>query len=198
MVNRPASDGSAKPRFRANRWQDSDVEHPLSALIVPVPEAEPLVGGLRAEMDPAAALGVPAHVTVMFPFVPPADIDDEVLAAVREVVAAVPAFEARFPRVEWFDEDVVWLAPEPAAPFVALAEGIRVRFGLEPYGGAHGSEVTPHLTVGHGAPLPRLRTAEAELEAGLPVPARVGSARLMAGSDIAGSWTTVAEFSLPG
>ena len=174
------------------------MEHRLSALIVPVPEAEPLVGGLRAELDPAAALGVPAHVTVMFPFVPPGDADDKVLAVVEELVAAVPAFEARFVRVEWFNENVVWLAPEPAAPFVALAEGIRSRFGLEPYGGAHGSEVTPHLTVGHGAPLPRLRTAAAELTAGLPLRAHVGSVRLMAGSDVAGSWRSVAEFSLPG
>ncbi|MFD1528908.1 2'-5' RNA ligase family protein [Pseudonocardia aurantiaca] len=173
------------------------MEHRLSALIVPVPEAEPLVGRLRAELDTAAALGVPAHVTVMFPFVPPADVDDKVLAVVQDVVAAVPAFEARFPRVEWFDEDVVWLAPEPAAPFVALAEGIRARFGLEPYEGAHGLKVIPHLTVGHRAPLPRMRTAAAELEPGLPLRAHVGSVRLMAGSDVAGSWTTVAEFSLP-
>jgi hypothetical protein len=44
MVNRPASDGSTKPHFRANPWQASDVEHQLSALIVPVPEAEPMIG----------------------------------------------------------------------------------------------------------------------------------------------------------
>jgi 2'-5' RNA ligase len=170
----------------------------MSALIVPVPEAEPLVGRLRAELDASAALGVPAHVTIMFPFVPPAAIDDAVLAAAREIFAAVPAFEVRFPRVKWFDDDVVWLAPEPAEPFVALTEAVRARFGLDPYEGAHGPGVVPHLTVGNGAPLPRLRDVAAELETGLPVRASVRSVRLAAGRETPGSWRTVAEFSLSG
>ena len=42
-----------------------------SAVIVPVPEAEPAVGGLRAALDRAAVWGVPAHVTLLYPFVTP-------------------------------------------------------------------------------------------------------------------------------
>ena len=38
-----------------------------SAVVIPVPEAEPLVGELRLEHDPAAAAGVPAHVTLLSP-----------------------------------------------------------------------------------------------------------------------------------
>jgi len=42
-----------------------------SAVLVPVLEAERVVSPHRSRLDGAAALGVPAHVTVLFPFVPP-------------------------------------------------------------------------------------------------------------------------------
>jgi 2'-5' RNA ligase len=173
------------------------VEHTLSAVVVPVPEAEPRVGTLRATLDPSAALGVPAHVTIMFPFVPPADIDDGVLAALREVFAAAPAFEVEFSKIGWFP-DVVWWAPEPAEPFVALTRAVSARFGMEPYEGGHGDVVVPHLTIGHGAPMERLRAAEAEVAAGPPVRATVRSAALLTGSRAAASWSTVAELPLGG
>jgi 2'-5' RNA ligase len=171
------------------------VEPTLSAVVVPVPEAEPRVGALRAALDPSAALGVPAHVTVMFPFLPPADIDDGVLAALGEVLAA-PAFDIRFSSVAWFGEDVVWWAPEPAAPFVALARAVAARFSLRPYGGDHGDGIIPHLTIGHGGPREQLRMAADEVAAGPAVQARVRSVALMTGSGEPDSWRTVAEFPL--
>ena len=173
------------------------VESTLSAVVVPVPEAEPRVGVLRAALDPSATLGVPAHVTILYPFVPPAAIDDGVLAALGEVFAAAPAFEVGFSKVSWFGEDSVWWAPEPAEPFVALTRAVSARFGLLPYEGAHAG-IRPHLTIGHEAPIERLRAAEAEVAAGPPVLAAVRSAVLMAGSRAPGSWTTVAELPLGG
>jgi 2'-5' RNA ligase len=169
----------------------------LSAVVVAVPESEPLVGRLRSELDAAASWGVPAHVTVLFPFLPPAEIDDGVLAGLTEAVATVPGFATTFERVDWFGEDVLWLAPSPAAPFVALTAAVQARFGLAPYGGAYGDEPVPHLTVGHDAPAERLRAAAAELEPGLPVHARVRSARLIVGSR-GGTvpWRTAAELPL--
>src|SRR5437660_989822 len=47
---------------------------PESALLIPVPEAEPLVGQWRLEHDPSARAGVPPHVTLLYPFLPPDDI----------------------------------------------------------------------------------------------------------------------------
>jgi 2'-5' RNA ligase len=174
------------------------VESTLSAVVVPVPEAEPRVAALRAALDPSAALGVPAHVTIMFPFVPPSRIDGGVLAALGEVFAAAPAFEVGFSKIGWFSDDAVWWAPEPAEPFVALTRAVSARFGLEPYEGEHGDDVVPHLTIGHGAPIERLRAAEAEVAAGPPVRAAVRSAVLMTGTREPASWTTLAELPLGG
>ena len=51
-----------------------------SAVIVAIPEAEAAVAALRLRLDPAAAWGVPAHVTVLYPFLPPDEIDGRALA----------------------------------------------------------------------------------------------------------------------
>jgi 2'-5' RNA ligase len=156
-----------------------------SAVIVPVPAAEPLVGALRAELDGHAALGVPAHVTVMAPFLQSAALDVATVAELAATVAAVPAFDVEFGAVRWFDERLVWLAPEPAGPFVELTRAVGDRFGLLPYGGEY--EPVPHLTVGYDAPLERLHAVAAELTRGLPVRTRIEQAVLF--TETAGRWS---------
>jgi hypothetical protein len=41
-----------------------------SAIIMPVAEVEPIVSPLRLQCDQSAALGVAAHITLLFPFYP--------------------------------------------------------------------------------------------------------------------------------
>jgi hypothetical protein len=118
-----------------------------SALIVAVPEAEPVVAGLRQAHDPSAKLGVPAHVTVLFPFVPAADVDRN-LATLRELFVGVPSFGYRFDRVERFGDTTVFLAPEPRSAFSNLTEQVAARWPEHPpYEGVF-EVVIPHLTVG--------------------------------------------------
>jgi hypothetical protein len=86
-------------------------------VIVAVPETEDVVGPHRAALDRAASGGVPAHVTVLYPFVPPSKIDDQVIRILADALQTVPAFRAAFPRVAWFGHEVVWLALDPVQPF---------------------------------------------------------------------------------
>jgi 2'-5' RNA ligase len=117
---------------------------PRTALIVAIPEAESAVGGLRLAHDWSAPLGVPAHVTILFPFANAADVDEE---AIAEVVASFPAFAFELDRVGRFDDGPVWLHPEPSAPFAALTDAVWHRFpDYPPYEGAH-DVIVPHLTV---------------------------------------------------
>jgi len=167
-----------------------------SALIVAVPEVEPAVRDLRSTLDSAAAWGVPAHVTVLYPFVPPDRLTAAVLREVAATVVAQPRFRVTFERVSWFGESVVWLEPSPDDPFRALISVIWQRFpSYPPYGGAH-DEVIPHLTVGHDHPLPVLRDAAAAVSERLPVTAQVSAVRLIAGAHEPGSWHTLCEFPL--
>jgi len=119
---------------------------PRTALIVVVPEAEPAVRELRLAHDWSAPLGVPAHITILFPFAAPADIDE---AGVADVVSSIAAFDFELDRVERFADGAVWLHPEPSAPFSALTEAVWRRFpDYPPYGGVH-DVLVPHLTVSY-------------------------------------------------
>jgi 2'-5' RNA ligase len=169
-----------------------------SAILVPVPEAEPVVGALRAGLDRSAGLGVPAHVTVLYPFVPPQQITGAVIAAAASAVASVASFECQFAGTGWFGADVLWLTPEPAGPFRSLTAAVHAAFPqYPPFRGAF-AEVIPHLTVGDRPEGGRatLRAAEAEVLPMLPVCTRVSRAWLMAGTDAPGSWRVLAALPL--
>ena len=64
-----------------------------TALIVPVPEGDPLVAEHRAAHDPSAALGVPAHITVLFPWIEVSDLAETARASLRSIVGDLAAFE---------------------------------------------------------------------------------------------------------
>ncbi len=165
-------------------------------MLILVPEAESVVARHRAVLDGAAAIGVPAHVTVLYPFVPPERTDDAVIAALARAIRSVQAFDVTFRRLRWFDRSVLWLAPEPTEPFAALTAAVREAFpDYVPYGGAH-ADVVPHLTVGQDRPEDALESAARAIEPGLPVTARVIAAVLMHGSLEPDSWSVVAELPL--
>ncbi len=75
------------------------------------------MGRHRRRLDRAAGWGVPAHVTVLYPFLPPQALSGQVLATLSAVIASVRAFECTFATTAWFDQEVLWLAPEPEQPF---------------------------------------------------------------------------------
>ena len=149
---------------------------PQTALIIAVPEAEPLVGEWRERYD-NASVGVPAHVTLLVPFVPSEQLDDKLVAELRELFAAQPAFSFSLPRVARFEE-VAWLAPEPDQPFRRLTELICSRYpDYPPYEGIH-DEVIPHLTVALGDAALQDRIA-AELSPALPIEAHAREVTLL-------------------
>ena len=138
---------------------------PATAFVIAVPEAEPLVAALRSRFDPSAATGVPAHITVLYPFMPPAQVTPEVLARAEDALRGHEPFHFQLARVERF-AGVLYLAPQPAAPFVALTEALVRAFpAFPPFGGAH-DRIVPHLTVAQGDEA-MLQQAEADLRAAL-------------------------------
>jgi 2'-5' RNA ligase len=164
-----------------------------TALILAVPEAEPLVGELRAKHDWSAQHGVPAHITLLFPFVPTEAVDDALLADLRALFASQACFEFRLTRVERFPE-VLWLAPEPSDRFSALIDLIVSQYpDYPPYEGVH-DVVIPHLTVAEVGPGLQDEVA-AELTPSLPIDALAREVMLIVEDD-AGRWHADARFPL--
>lgn len=119
-----------------------------TALIVPVPEAEPVVAVWRQRHDPSAAAGVPAHITLLYPFRLPQVIDGALEAELRDLFAGVAPIPLTLAGICAFP-NVIYLAPEPAQPFRDLIATLAARYpDTPPYGGAH-PDVVPHLTVAH-------------------------------------------------
>jgi 2'-5' RNA ligase len=168
-----------------------------SAVIVRVPGAEPVVADHRRAYDESASWGVPAHVTVLFPFADPAGLDDGVHARLTRAVTGVRGFMATFASTAWFGDTVLWLAPEPAEPFRSLLSSVATAFPEHPpYAGAH-DEVVPHLTVGQDAPVETLRAVERQVRRGLPLRSRVSEVEVIAGRpEVGGAWAVVGRFPL--
>ena len=82
-----------------------------TALVLLIPEAERVVGGWRARYDPAAGSGVPAHVTLLYPFLPPQRLTSEVLADLRQHFAEEPPLSLEFSGICAFP-NALYLAPE--------------------------------------------------------------------------------------
>ena len=104
-----------------------------SALTIPVSEA--------------SRLGAGGYVALISPFVPRHRIDAALLDAVRAEVARFTQFDFRLDRVGRFPQGVLYLAPEPAKPFVDLIEALARRWPEHPpYGGEY-ADIVPHVTV---------------------------------------------------
>ncbi|MBB2903379.1 2'-5' RNA ligase [Kineococcus radiotolerans] len=114
-----------------------------SAVIVSVPAAEDVVAVHRAHLDRAAGWGVPAHLTVLYPFLPPAELDEQALSTLTAAIATVGAFQVTFTETGWFGSEVLWLAPTPEQPLRRLTQAVFSAFpDHPPYGGAHGLDPT--------------------------------------------------------
>jgi 2'-5' RNA ligase len=169
-----------------------------SALIVAVPEAEALVSRFRDKYDPSAAVGVPAHVTLLYPFLRPDAIDAGVVAALAKIFASARPCDVVFERCGRFEPKTLWLAPEPAAPFLDLTRRLVARWPqCPPYLGTIALEdVVPHLTVADSITGDLLDRIEMAVAGGLPVRTRLAEATLIVSET--GRWTTRGTFPIGG
>jgi 2'-5' RNA ligase len=156
-----------------------------SAVLIPVPEADPVVGRWRLEHDPVAAAGVPAHVTLVVPWLPPADLVEADLTELEDELADVKAFDFDLTRVDWFGRRVLWVAPEPAQPFLELTHRLADRFHTPPWDDEF-DEVVPHLTVAHATDGVELVSVAADVTTRLPRRCRASEVWVMVGGG--GRW----------
>ncbi|MFF7777500.1 2'-5' RNA ligase family protein [Streptomyces tanashiensis] len=164
-----------------------------TGLIVRIPEAEPAVGGWRERLDPSARAGVPAHVTVLFPFLDESRVDALVHSALADVVGSHQAFDLSFERCGRFPE-VLYLVPEPDTQLRQLTEAIADRWPEAPPYGGRFAEILPHLTIAQGQEGAVLEQIEADLADRLPFTSRVASVELIVHDGV--KWQERASFAL--
>ncbi|WP_028921902.1 2'-5' RNA ligase family protein [Pseudonocardia acaciae] len=166
-----------------------------TALLATVASAEPLVGASRRRYDSSASVGVPAHVTVLFPFLGSDRLDTATIEALRALAGERSPFTVRFEGCQRFPE-ALYLAPTPDRPFRALTDAVARRWPEAPPYGGRFADVVPHLTVAHGQPTRVFDEVEAALAPRLPVVANVSSVSLFVSDG--DRWRRHAEFPLLG
>lgn len=170
---------------------------PETALICRVPEAEPYVARFRQRFDPSARRNVPAHVTILYPFLAPEAVDDQVRETLAAIAIAVPRFEYRLRDPRRFPVSI-YLAPDPDQPFATLTECVYRAFPDYPPFAGKFDVVVPHVTVAHGDEA-LLCEIDVELRIAMPpsgVPARCEEMILIENST--GRWEPMQVFPLGG
>ena len=160
-----------------------------SAVIVriPLPAA---IERLRRDSIGNAADGVPAHATLLHPFVAPARLRPDVRRLIGSVAAEHEAFDfslagpARWP-------DVVYVRLEPPEPFVRLQAALARAFPAFPIYGRDGDfEFVPHASVAEGKAVDDPDTMNDRAWAALPRPGRASAIEVIARGP-GGRWRTV-------
>jgi 2'-5' RNA ligase len=119
-----------------------------TALVILVPEAEALVKECREKYDPSATEGMPAHVTVLYPFKTLEQIGEDVVVVLHSLFSRHPRFRFSLGEMQRFPT-ALYLAPHPGTPFKTLTRAVADRYPeTPPYGGTF-SEIVPHLTIAH-------------------------------------------------
>ena len=135
-----------------------------TALVVPVQEAERVVGDLRRLHSQSGRDGMTAHVTLAAPLVPIAPF----LPELRTAASRFDPFSFRLATVGRFTS-AVYLEPDPAEPFVGLAKTLRAIVPAEP---APDGRIVPHVTIASRVERSVLDEVEATVSALLPLHAR--------------------------
>jgi len=104
---------------------------------------------LRRRCVADASLGVPGHVTLLYPFVEPPGLRDDT----RDTVASIASAHASFSFVlsgpeQW--PDTLYAAVDPNEPFVAIHRDLASAFPGYLIYGRPGLEFVPHVTIAEG------------------------------------------------
>jgi 2'-5' RNA ligase len=167
-----------------------------TALVIPVPEADPVIGRWRWTYTASGAEGMPAHITLIYPF---ADASEAAatMGRIEGVLSDVAAFEYRLASTDYFPgtRRTLFLEPEPRDPLVALTDALAGEFPeYPPYGGAF-AETVPHVTLAqHDGD--ELASIEDEVKRSLPIAARATSVALFEHAAPPHGWRLRHEFGL--
>lgn len=168
-----------------------------TALVIMVPEVEELVRPFRHLYDPSAADGMPAHISLVYPFLNIEEMSAIKLTSLTRIFREHEPFgfsltkTARFP-------GVLYLEPEPSRAFKSMIlEICEYAPQTLPYGGKH-TDLIPHLTIAHIEDEAELDQVagdfEKQIAPKLPVHSMVSEVLLM--ENCTGSWKKYASFTM--
>lgn len=117
-----------------------------TALLLPVAAADPLLRRVADRFPGTVRPGLPAHLTVLYPFVPAESLAAATMRACTEIAERTSPIDVRFTRCRERGQ-MAYLEPDPVAPVDALLRAVRARWpGLTPYDGRF-PDAPAHVTL---------------------------------------------------
>lgn len=148
---------------------------------------------LRLQHDRSARLGVPAHITLLCPFLPPRFAESEI-ENLAEIFGAIPTFEFSLIEVRRFPR-TAYLHPDEPQRFTEIIKKLLERWpDCRPYNGAF-ADIIPHLTVADHADAQTLDMVQEHLLKYLPIACVAREAWLLFSNEI-GVWSRQGCFPL--
>jgi 2'-5' RNA ligase len=122
------------------------MELETALIIVPPRPVQSFAYPIREAHDAESFNRVPAHITLLYPFVPPDDVE-EAEKVLTKICKKSPKFELTLDRYGQF-ETALFLEPSEPQEIVDLFTTISEAFpDYPPYEGEHGVGFHPHLTL---------------------------------------------------
>ncbi len=164
---------------------------PETALVLVV-RLPPALEALRLRSIADAQQGVPAHVTLLYPFAGEAQLDERVLGVVAAIAARHAAMRLTVGEARRFP-DTLYASVEPDAPLRALHEDLTAAFPTLPlYGGAF--PFVPHVSIVEGPGVQEPEALDDPAWTTLPVSHDIDAIDLITGRR--GRWATRRRFPL--
>jgi len=167
-----------------------------SVILIPVPNADPVINEWRKKYD-SALKGIPAHITLLYPFKPPNKIETEDIKVLKDFFKKIEHFEFQLCQPNSFPT-VLFLEPHPKEIFVNLTKQLVQIFpDYLPYEGKF-SSVNPHATIANLSDEKNLKRIKPAIISGLskklPIMQKVTEAWLMIEKED-GYWEIKEKFS---
>jgi 2'-5' RNA ligase len=165
-----------------------------TAIIVPMSRCEQMLADVAANLNLERVQGMPAHVTLLYPFVEAAGLGPEVAAEARRALSDVSPFRCEFSTFGRFTDPpaALYLKPVPERPFRTMTALLERAFGTRAYGGAF-DDVIPHLTLVESSDMSAWTRVESLVGPAFPIVERVSGFSIY--RQRAGAW--VEAFNLP-
>jgi 2'-5' RNA ligase len=135
---------------------------------------------LRRRGVPDAADGLPAHLTLLYPFIEPAGLDATIRRRIGAVAGGHDPFDYRLlGATRW--PDTLYVAVAPVQPFVVLQADLAAAFPDHPiYGEPADFAFVPHVTIAEGAMADGFAAIADPAWAALPRSARAAALEVIA------------------
>ena len=164
-----------------------------SVIAISLPETDNVLSYVRSrytgEVPP---VGVPAHLTLHFPWMPPTRINERTIAELTSLFSGFPLFDITL-ELGWFGTEVLLLVPRDPVPLIRLTKAIINRWPEFPYYGGEYDNIEPHVTLAYGDE-PSLSKLAAEIADQVPIRVRASTVDLSIGQP--GHMVVRARFSL--